>query len=250
MSRQSDDAVADPQNDPVAYFDDFASGYASWTGKASPNFRERLLLFEALIRDCRRTSPAPLCLDLGCGNGELTFLARRLGYRAIGLDGSHNMLRVAAQEQQLAEQTVTFRCERLPLTDGFVDDFRRSADLIIMSSVIEYIDDDVRCLTQCASMLSPNGRALISFPNAASLWRWLERSLGARGPFRGTIIEVQRRQYRLHDITTLADTAGLTVERVRYFGLPYPHLLGRLLGSRRPRWLSTLVLVEFRCQPS
>jgi SAM-dependent methyltransferase len=243
LKRVQSNAVFQETGDAVAYFDEHARAYASWTGSGA-NFHERMLLFEESIRDCQRSSPTDLCLDLGCGNGELTLLASRLGFRAVGVDGSPKMLHAAAVPDGAA--AVTFRCERLPLRDETVETIRASAGLVIVSSVIEYIDDDSHFLDQCAALLATGGHALISFPNAISLWRRYERLLRARGPFRGTIIEVQKRHYRVEDIEALADKAGLTIERISYFGLPYPRILGRILRGRRPRWLSTLMLIRLR----
>src|SRR5947209_3016823 len=120
--------------DPVAYFDEWAQGYASWT-TSGVTFTERLGLFDRAIRKCRSDAPTDLCLDLGCGNGQLTFLAQRLGFEAVGIDGATEMIRLASSRAR-AEKGPIFRCERLPLREETVDELRAQAALVMASSVI------------------------------------------------------------------------------------------------------------------
>ena len=200
--------------DAVSYFDQLAPAYEHFSATGA-NFRARAELFERLMRQARDDAPTNVCVDLGCGNGELTMRAEDLGFRALGLDGSAEMLRLASAKGKLGGPT--FRCERLPLSDYVLDELSSSAGLVIASSVVEYLDDDARFIEQCASLLAPGGRALVSFPNARSPWRLYERLLGDRGPLRGSIVRVQRRQYRLVEVMGLAKEAGLTVEAIHYF---------------------------------
>lgn len=229
--------------DPVAYFDEMAGAYASWTQTAG-NFGERRELFAQRIRACHQSRPSDICLDLGCGNGELTLLAAQLGFQATGFDGSSKMIELAAGGAG-DRGNVAFRRARLPLPEALIEELRATAGLVIASSVIEYLDADAIFLAQCAALLKPGGRALISFPNASSPWRRLERLIGARGPFSGTVVEVQRRHYRLADVEALAAGAGLTVQGAHRFGLPLSRILGRVM-KRPPGWLATLMLVELR----
>ena len=58
-----------------------------------------------------------LVLDLACGTGDLCRELERSGYRAIGVDFAHEMLRRARTEAPLVEADVL----RLPLRDGAAD---------------------------------------------------------------------------------------------------------------------------------
>ena len=231
-------------DDSVSYFDDVAESYAAWTA-SNAKFRERLRCFGDLIQRCREVSPTDLALDLGCGNGELTFATRRAGFRVVGMDGSKEMLQRARAAASYTTQDVAFREERLPLGSKVVAEFRGSVGLIVASSVIEYLDDDVLFLSQCQEMLAPGGHALVSFANAASPRRRVERLLGARGPFRGTIVEVQRRQHDLEQVRSLAHESALDMESVAYFGSSVPGLAGRVTRKRGAR-IAPLILVCFQ----
>jgi demethylmenaquinone methyltransferase / 2-methoxy-6-polyprenyl-1,4-benzoquinol methylase len=68
------------------------------------------------IRDLRLPGGA-LVLDLACGTGDFCRELARVGYRAIGFDFSHEMLRQAKTDAPLVEADVL----RLPVRDGAAD---------------------------------------------------------------------------------------------------------------------------------
>jgi SAM-dependent methyltransferase len=229
--------------DSVSYFDDIAGSYTAWTA-SNAKFRERSRCFSALIQRCRAVAPTDLALDLGCGNGELTLVTSCAGFRVVGIDGSKEMLKRARTTVSPSTRGVSFREEHLPLRSKIVDEFRGTAGLIVASSVVEYLDNEVLFFSQCYEMLAPGGRALVSFANAASPRRRAERMFGARGPFRGTIVEVQRRQHGIEQILSLARGSGLDVENIAYFGSSFSAFARRAIG-RKGDWLAPLMLVSF-----
>jgi SAM-dependent methyltransferase len=50
------------------------------------------LVYRALTRLLQKVSPGPRALDFGCGTGRSTRLLKNLGYQAIGIDISEEML--------------------------------------------------------------------------------------------------------------------------------------------------------------
>ncbi|MBC8546804.1 class I SAM-dependent methyltransferase [Clostridiaceae bacterium NSJ-31] len=72
----------------------FANHYDRLTGNVS--YPERARYFDRLIR--QYTDRAELILDLACGTGSLTVELLSLGYDVIGVDGSAEMLSVAASK--------------------------------------------------------------------------------------------------------------------------------------------------------
>jgi 2-polyprenyl-3-methyl-5-hydroxy-6-metoxy-1,4-benzoquinol methylase len=246
MSPRRGKASRSETTDSVAYFDAIAGSYESWTA-SNLKFRERLRCFSALIQKYRESAPTSLALDLGCGNGELTRLTSRAGFQVVGFDGSGKMLRRARAAVSTSAPDVSFREERLPLRREIVSEFRARAGLIVASSVIEYLEDDGLFLSQCHEMLAPGGRALVSFANAASARRRVERVLGARGPLRGTIVEVQRHSHDIEQVRRLAAASRLSIDDITYFGFVFPDLAARVLG-KEPAWLAPLMLVCLRRQ--
>jgi malonyl-CoA O-methyltransferase len=60
-----------------------------------------------------------LCLDLGCGSGRFLKEMEKRGARGLGLDLSHEMLKVAARHMQ--SPLVAGSMEKLPFPDGIFD---------------------------------------------------------------------------------------------------------------------------------
>jgi SAM-dependent methyltransferase len=119
----------------------------------------------------RRTADAAV-LDVGCGNGQFLYDARRLGWKVLGLDPDATAL-VHAQQHGL---------------DVILGDITRLAehhacfDVITLSHVIEHVHDPVALLLACHDLLRPGGRLWLETPNLASMgharfgqdWRGLE----------------------------------------------------------------------------
>lgn len=236
--------AGESDRDAVSFFDDNASRYSAWT-RTGINFRDRMTLFTRKITEISGRTSSSRAIDLGCGNGDLSVVCAHAGFTVLSIDGSAQMLRHARVRLAAAGVNAAFRQERLPLAGDALAGLAGSAGLVVASSVIEYVDDDACFLAQCRTLLAADGHALVSFPNALSPARRIERLIGDRGPLRGTIVEVQRHQYTASAVTELARGAGLSVGGIYYFALPWPRLVSRLTSSRRPR-LATLMLGHFR----
>lgn len=226
----------------LSYFERNAVKYAEWT-RASRGFEERRAVFGALID--RRRPPArepALCLDLGCGGTPLGLLAADQGFDVIAIDGSAEVLAIAQRAQARGGARIhDFRHARLPLDAALLEELRGRADLIIASSIVEYLSDNDsdELLAQCEQLLEPGGTALISYPNQRSVyWRAL-RPVGNRGPLRGRAAGVQQRQWSPEQVRDSATAHRLTLCGLEYFALPLQQYLDPFpLG--RPAWLATL----------
>jgi SAM-dependent methyltransferase len=89
-------------------------------------------------------------LDIGCGGGLLLHDALATGARAVGLDHSPEMIRLA-RERAPGAALVLGRAERLPFADG-------SFEAVTMSVVFFFLDDPVGVLRECRRVLAPRGR--------------------------------------------------------------------------------------------
>jgi SAM-dependent methyltransferase len=228
--------------DAVGFFDSGAAEYLECAA-SQPGFIERFALFERQIELARRRlGSLPTCVDLGCGPGTLALQARRRGFGVIGIDGSAAMLAHAHSSAQRVGLDVDFRQARLPLEGETLRRLEGSADLLIASSVIEYMSDDLAFARQCRGLLAPRGICLISFANGRSAYRAMERRL-ARTPLgRGSYLTVQRRQYDVSRARRLFARVGLHASSVHYFGMPgWGYRLWP--APARPPWLATLFLM-------
>jgi SAM-dependent methyltransferase len=126
-----------------------------------------------LLSAVLRGSDAPaLVVDVGCGDGTAMSLAARLnpGHHMVGLDWSAGSLRHA---RRLGLTLVQAGVEPpgLPLAG-------RTADVVIMSELIEHLVDTDSALEEVLRVLRPGGSLLLSTPNLAA---WYNRGLLALG---------------------------------------------------------------------
>lgn len=114
--------------------------------------------------------------------------------------------------------------------------FRRSVDqldtdLMLLMDVLEHVDDDVGLLADYVAKVPSGANVLISVPAFRFLWS------------NHDVFLEHKRRYRLHEIETVAQKAGLEVVRGSYyFGAVFPiaaslRLLERCQGNqqRQPR---------------
>ncbi len=137
----------------------------------SPAFRERLAVWTDLI--ARHVGESMRVLDAGCGPGLLACRAARRAAQVTALDGSSNMIsaaRAAAARESLAN---------LEFVEGRIGDDAlladRRYDVILCSSVVEYLPDIDASLAWLAARLAPKGLLIVSAPNGGSLYRRAER---------------------------------------------------------------------------
>ncbi len=140
-------------NDRLAQEHDIDDYYA----RSSPIIRvieERRL---AIIRRLIAPAAGERLLEVGCGGGHV--LARFPECRLFGVDVSGDMLEKA--RRRLAHLGATLLKGEL----GSVDLEPGSFDAVICTEVLEHVVEPEAVLAGIARMLSPSGRAVITFPN-------------------------------------------------------------------------------------
>jgi SAM-dependent methyltransferase len=126
-----------------------------------------------MLADVLRDVPSPaLIVDVGCGDGMATEFAVRAnpGHRFVGLDWSVDALR-QARSRGLTLVRSEVGSASLPIASG-------SADVVIMSELIEHLVDPDSALDEAWRVLKPAGTLLLSTPNLAA---WYNRGLLALG---------------------------------------------------------------------
>lgn len=107
-------------------------------------------------------------LDFGCGSGKMLLLARELGLLAVGLEPDDKAREVATL---LGVQVV---CSLQELDSVSVKTTQKTEfsasriDRILVRHVLEHLPDPVGTIRELGRRLAPNGRLLISVPNAES----------------------------------------------------------------------------------
>ncbi|MEL7675839.1 MAG: class I SAM-dependent methyltransferase, partial [Chloroflexota bacterium] len=159
------------------------------------------------------------------------------GARLVGLELDDEIIRKAQHNVgSLPGVTLTRgNIYRLPFPDNYFDG-------VLLSEILEHIDDDVTGLREVYRVLKPGGVVAITVPNANYPFWWdpINKTLETlfhtkirRGPLAG-IWANHVRLYRRDDLRAAALAAGFTVEVERaftHYSFPFIHNLVYGLGK-------------------
>ena len=139
-------------------------------------------------------------LDVGCGNGQLLVRMRALGWEVAGVEPDAAACQVAREACGLEVVTGALAAADLAPEQW---------DVVTANHVLEHVLDPVAMLQDCARLLRPGGKLVVTTPNIRSLAcdhfksAWLHwdppRHIHCFGP---------------RALQTCAERAGLEVERV------------------------------------
>ena len=110
----------------------------------------------------RNVKPHEIWADLGCGTADLAKRLSILGAQVTAIDGSDKMLEQAiiAIGDDFANKISFVRGDVLE-NDKFEDE---TFDGLVCSSVIEYVDDPKKLLSEIARLARPGAMLIISLP--------------------------------------------------------------------------------------
>jgi SAM-dependent methyltransferase len=175
-------------------------------------------------------------LDLGCGEGLLTWTLADRGARAVGIDVDRAMVEAASarsvRSQRQRPRFVEGRIEQLPFPDG-------SFDVVVMVTVLCLVADRAGAVREAARVLRPGGRLVVGDLGRWSAWAarrrvkaWLGSQLWQSAHFSTA-----------PGLSRVVRRSGLIVEAVRG-SVYYPPIgvLARPL-ARCDRWLGTITTV-------
>jgi len=222
--------------DAVDFHSEIAPNFhASYQSDA--NRLERVRLWSDLLD--KYAKPGQFAYDIGCGSGVLACEMARRGINTIGIDGARGMLDIATQMAKSAGLTnIAFQQHRLPIS--YTKDFRE-ADIIISSSVIEYLESITEALVFLRNLLKREGVVIFSVSNRDSLSRKLVRlihRLTGRPKYFGLL----RHFMTIEDIQRDLHASGLVYIEHAYFGRS--DRINRLLSIFvAPKFSSNMLLV-------
>ena len=224
----------------IKYFNDKTDDFSFMT-KSRPEFWERYSVFQFYIEKYKLENA--VYLDLGAGNGMITDILKKYGY-TVAIDGSESMVELLMQrnKEELNNNKLSVYNYTLPLPDNFVLNNLNKYGIIVLSSVIEYIEKDDLLLKQISSMLKNNGVLIMSYPNIYSIYRILEKYF-IKYFRRKSYLSVVKKFYSLNDIKNISEKYNLKILESTYFSLPYHKYTKKLFKHKRPKILSTLGIV-------
>lgn len=126
------------------------------------------LNYQYVVDLARRLSPVeqPVCLDYGCGGGELVQIACSVGLDCQGVDvfyGGGATHRVAQEAGLLGDKVLEMVDGRIPADAG-------TYDIVFANQVFEHIDDFTLPLSEIDRVMKPGGIFINIFPSA-KVWR-------------------------------------------------------------------------------
>ena len=130
----------------------------------SRGFTPRLIQCRARVLN--EMIPAGRVLDLGCADGLLTEHLARHHERVVAVDASET------RAQRTRERTDGLPVEvRVSFFESFQPGQNERFDAVVLSCILEHLDDPVALLRRCASWLTDTGVVAAIVPHGRSLHR-------------------------------------------------------------------------------
>ena len=108
-------------------------------------------------------------LDGGCAAGLISLDLAKMGHHVTGIDQSAELIRIARNEAEKRELSIQFDACAIEQYQADV-----SYDMIILSEVLEHVEDHQQAIEHLSTYLKPGGKLIISTIN-----RNLKSFLGA-----------------------------------------------------------------------
>lgn len=199
-----------------------------WDGAPSevqaygPAFAARTYLVE---RAFRRLRPS-LMLDIGCGRGNVTVLAAKYAQTVYATDLAGGA--IAETQQRLASHGDAHAGVANALTGewGSLPAPERPFDAILLSEVLEHLDDDTGMMRAAHRLLAPGGSLVVTVPGDPSLWTEWDDLAG------------HVRRYTRTELLGKLRSAGFEITECTNWGFPITGFLairGARMRGRRVR---------------
>lgn len=196
-----------PESSTRLYFDRLARDWQSRYVRRD-DYSNRIAVFQSQIQEIYRAARIEKVLEIGCGAVSMYDPAKFPTSLAIAVDVSYEMLKRNNADAHFVQADVL----QLPFNIQF--------DMVILSSVIEWLERPMIVPEILSTVVASSGHLLISYPNFSSLLRVFEHLVIA--PATGLI---QHRHYTSRQVTAdynlLCDTfvyLGFALKDRIFFG--------------------------------
>lgn len=153
---------------PTSFFTDDAVSFAENYGKKH-SFNDRLALFLRAVQSS--AAPPAKVLDFGCGPGVMSITLAKLGYCVTGLDGAEGMINVCrAKSRGIVGEGLQFE----QVDAGNFVPRKAEFDVVVCSSVLEFVEDDLGLVKRLVQSLRPGGWFVVSVPQRLNIFTPLE----------------------------------------------------------------------------
>lgn len=232
-------------SDNKEFFDNIVEEYKSKSSRRA-NFNERYTLFTHVVRELSKQRK-DLAVDVGAGVGTLTHVLAEVFDSVVSIDGSSGMLDELQRTLNAGgHSNVSLMEARFPFSQMDMDRLRGRADMVVCSSVIEYIEEDRLFLEQLTAILADGGYLLISFANRKSRYRKLLHLLSYVGMRQSTYERHIRVMHSAEDVRMLASKLNMKVDRLLHYALPTPRVIRMILKLAPDSWAHGMVFAVLR----
>jgi 2-polyprenyl-3-methyl-5-hydroxy-6-metoxy-1,4-benzoquinol methylase len=188
------------------YYRDYVAGGSDYVGYSEPTLKTSIIRAAGSL-------PGSRVIEVGAGpNPVVPFALAKAGRDVTTVEISKDFCETARLNAQRNDVEISIICapaHAIPLPDGV-------GDIVIMTEVLEHVPDELELptLQELRRLVAPNGRLLISVPNADSLaLRWNTwRNHGAVNE-NDTSTHEHLREYTLGRLEDRLGEAGFTIER-------------------------------------
>lgn len=205
-----------------------AERHVDWVGAPSelqsfgPRFTARVGLLDKIFR---RERPE-WALDIGCGRGAVTRILARRARRVIATEVVQEAVQAAAEAlSDVANVEIRLLDLFAPASEQSEFSIQRF-DLVLLSEVLEHLEDDLGALQLIRTLLKDEGVLVITVPREPRMWSVEDELWG------------HKRRYLRTELVGKLEAAGFRTKMVWTWGFPltkYLVLLQVLRLKRRIR---------------
>lgn len=187
-----------------------------------PRFISRSRLIRRYVKRIRPNRT----LDIGCGSGLITKVLAEASNHVVAVDISQEAINVS--RGTLGDATnVLLRVVDVFESRQAITDWKEFFDLVVLSEVLEHIDDDESALDTVWELLGERGWLLLTVPGDPKLWTVEDEQAG------------HVRRYTREELRSKLTKRGFEIVQMINWGFPVTRWLYllevRLLLARRPR---------------
>lgn len=158
-----------------------STGPRDWNGRSYDRISDFMEQLGREVVDRLPLTGAETVLDAGCGTGRVTqaLIDRLPDGHVVGVDGSADMIRVAAERLPAGTELLVQDLAELDLGEG------RTVDAILSTATFHWIADHPRLFAALRRALRPGGRLVAQCGgagNVAGVYA-AARTVGDRGPY-------------------------------------------------------------------
>lgn len=176
---------------------------------ASPTYELRKRLILKILNKYIKEKKNATLLDVGCGTGDYSIKLAKLGFYVTAFDFSEYAIKKAVSNcKELGIENVNFQ-----LDDITKFNTNKKFDVILISEVLEHIDNDLEIFKKYTNFINEEGFILCSVPFDPALWSQEDEHAG------------HIRRYDRNRINLLLEASNFQITDWFCYGFPFLRMM-------------------------